>query len=248
MKKMLACVLGLLIWGIFGMNAYGETLQIVTEEYSPYNYMEDGKIVGLSTEIVEATVSKAGFEKTLKLYPWPRAYKMVLKDKNTLIYTITRNEEREKSFKWVGPIAPRAIVIYKLKTRDDIKVNTLEDAKKYKIGVVRDGAFNKELQSKGFVIGKNLMVVATEKLNIRKLYKGRIDLFGAVPISLAYQSKKEGFDFNKLTEVYKVPSNTAYYMALNLKTSDEIVNKLQVALDGLKEDGTYQKIMDKYLK
>jgi ABC-type amino acid transport substrate-binding protein len=37
-------------------------------------------------------------------------------------------------------------------------------------------------------------------------------------------------------------------MALNKKTPDTIVNKLQHALDEIKQNGTYQNIADKYLK
>ena len=38
-----------------------ETLQVVTEDYAPYNYLEEAEIKGLGTEVVEAMLEEAGF-------------------------------------------------------------------------------------------------------------------------------------------------------------------------------------------
>ncbi|MEI8631015.1 hypothetical protein P4S72_00655 [Vibrio sp. PP-XX7] len=59
---------------------------------------------------------------------------MALDEKDILIYSIARTKERESLFKWVGPIAPYNVYLFKLKARSDIIVNTLEDVKKYRIG------------------------------------------------------------------------------------------------------------------
>ena len=40
-----------------------------------------------------------------------------------------RSGKREGLFKWVGPLAPRKMWLYKLKKRKDINVKTLEDAR-----------------------------------------------------------------------------------------------------------------------
>jgi hypothetical protein len=52
-----------------------------------------------------------------------------------LIFSLVRNEERENRFIWVDSIAPRQhLFFYKLAKRTDLKISSLEDAKKLKIG------------------------------------------------------------------------------------------------------------------
>jgi len=248
MKFFLSIFGGVFFWSLLGICAHGQTLQILTEDYPPYNYMENSQVVGFSTKVVEEVVRKAGIQGKPELYPWSRAYKIVSDEENTLIYTITRNNERESLFKWVGPLASRTIFLFKLKERKNIEINSIEDAKKYIIGVTRDDGFSLSLMKKGFEIGKNIYPVSKEEQNIEKLFSGRVDLVGNVELSMVHIVKLLGLDFNKLTKAYELPSKDAYYMALNKKTSDTIVNKLQKALDEIKQNGTYQSIKDKYLK
>ncbi len=40
--------------------AFAQKLTIYTEEFPPYNFTEGNEIVGVSTEVVEAVMNKAG--------------------------------------------------------------------------------------------------------------------------------------------------------------------------------------------
>ena len=54
-------------------------LNVMTEDYPPFNMQgEGGKIVGLSTEVVEELFKRAGVEYKLTLMPWKRAYEDTL--------------------------------------------------------------------------------------------------------------------------------------------------------------------------
>ena len=56
-----------------------------------------------------------------------------------MIYTIYRSEKREDLFKWIGPITPPTrIYLVKLKSRKLPPINSVEDIKKYKVGVLLD--------------------------------------------------------------------------------------------------------------
>ncbi|MCP4160824.1 MAG: hypothetical protein GY760_12190 [Deltaproteobacteria bacterium] len=48
---------------------YAESLEIVTEEFPPFNYTENGKITGCSTEVVEAVLKEAGIKGNPVSYP-----------------------------------------------------------------------------------------------------------------------------------------------------------------------------------
>ncbi len=62
-----------------------QTLTVVTEQYPPYNYEENGKVKGVSTEVVEEVLREAGIDFSIKVYPWTRALKMAEEQENVLI-------------------------------------------------------------------------------------------------------------------------------------------------------------------
>jgi polar amino acid transport system substrate-binding protein len=222
-------------------------LNILTEEMPPFNYSDENReAAGFSTEIVlellKRTGSKAAGGK-IRVLPWARAYRIILKEKNAMLYSMTRTRERERQFKWVGPIAPRTIWFWKLKERKDIKIVSLEDAKKYRIGAVREFASAKYLTTLGF----RLDLCNSEEANFKKLTSGRIDLLTALELAAAYQMKKLNKSFNQLDRLIKLDDRYRYYLALNIDTPDEIVNSLQRALEEMKSDGTYEKIRTRSL-
>ena len=75
--------------------------------------------------------------------------RLVAAEKNAFTLSITRNQERESQFKWVGPICPRTNALFKLKARSDLHIKTLQDLHPYKIGVGRGYAAVNDLLNAG---------------------------------------------------------------------------------------------------
>lgn len=123
-------------------------LTIYTEEFPPFNYRDQEKITGGSTEIVEEIMKRANVDYSIKLLPWSRAYKLVQQDPNSLIYSISRRKDRENLFIWVGKIAPSNNSIYALKG-SNIKISSLNDLNSFKIGTTFDDARDTYLIGKG---------------------------------------------------------------------------------------------------
>lgn len=227
---------------------YADNLKILTEEMPPYNYSdENNEAAGFSTEIVKELLKRTGLKaanRKISIYPWARSYKMIQEDRNSMLFSMTRSEEREKLFKWVGPIASRTIWLWKLKERKDITIGSLEDAKRYKIGAVLGFASTKYMKELGF----SLDLCNSEETNFRKLIVQRFEMLTALELAAAYHMNKQGKSFSQLEKLVKLDDRYDYYLALNINTSDEIVNRLQNALDNMKKDGTYEKIKQVYLK
>ncbi len=232
----------------------GEELKVVTEEWAPYNFTINGEVKGLGTEIVSELLKETGTSSQIKSYPWDRAYKMATTMPNVIIFTMSRNDEREKQFKWIGKIAPREISIFKLKKRKDISAKTLEDLKKYKIGVTSsEDSTTKYLISKGFEVGKNLDMVQSEgaeKLNITKFYSNRFDLLPINELSLTYQVKEMGLNIDDVEKIMVLTGqdDPGYYAAFSIDTPDETVKKFTDAYKKIVNDGRYKKIYDSYTK
>ena len=53
-------------------------LRVIAEDFPPYNYVNDnGVVVGQSTEIVRAIMSKLGQNITIEVMPWEQAYELL---------------------------------------------------------------------------------------------------------------------------------------------------------------------------
>ena len=244
-KKFMISVTLFLICIFASVPVFGQPLQVVTEEYPPYNYSEDGEVVGFCTDVVKEILKRAKVEYTIHSYPWADSYKMAQTETNVLIYSIGRNVEREPLFKWVDVIARTEVYFYKLKSRVDIKIKTFDDIKKYKIGAVQDDFRAQWLIKQG--IKDQLALVPDDRQNMRNLFARKIDIFPIgefVAYNIAHQ---EGRAFNDLEKTMYIKDMSAdLYMAFSNQTPDVMVEKCKKALFEIKKDGTYEKIKSKY--
>lgn len=225
------------------------TIAVVTEEYPPYNFTENGAIKGCSTEIVEEMLKRARLQYTLASYPWARTYNMALESPNVLIYSIGRSQKRERLFKWIDVVAPYDIYLYKLKRRKDIAVASLDEAKKYRTGAVRDDVRAQFLEKNGFEPSRNLDLVTMDMQNIRKIESDRIDLFPIDRLGLAYILRLAGGRLEDYEPVlYLKDLSAGLYLAFSLGTDDILVERCRAALAEIKKDGTYEAIMKKFLQ
>ena len=230
-------------------SARAETIRILTEEFPPYNYTENGKITGFSTEVVQAVLKEVKIEGIFKSMPWARAYETAQSADSVLIYSISRTPEREKLFKWVGVVAPTQHYLYSLPQRK-LVIEHLEQAKSFQIGTVNEDVGEQFLISQGFVKGKNLQSSVKYELNYQKLKLGRVDLWIIPDLVATYLARKAGDDPAKtLARSYAVHEldGDGLYLAFGAHTPDALVQRLSQGLSAIKKDGTYDAIKKKWL-
>jgi polar amino acid transport system substrate-binding protein len=222
-------------------------LAINTEVMTPYNFITDkGNITGINVDIVTAILKNSNINYTFNLYPWNRAYKNALtKDNNGLIST-TFTQQRKELFKWVGPLVSGKGYLYKLKSRKDIRVSQLDDAKNYSLAVVRGDVHQVYFESLGFEVSKNLMLFSYNGGYIKPFLLGKVDLILGSNIVLPYLLKELDSDIDLVEPVGEMIYTAGNFLALNINTPDEIVEKLNQELQTLKDSGEFQKIVDSY--
>jgi len=238
------------------LDALLSKVTVVTCIEPPYQIQEkDRPLTGVSVELVQMMMKEAGVDLKIQVYPWARAYSMAQRYENVMLFSILRNPPREKLFKWVGTLHPFHVYLYRMKDRPDIVVNTLDDARKYRIGVLRDDSRNIYLRSQGF--GRNLEEVTLDSQNIKKLFLGRIDILPSDPIVLSYWFKvmnndpmsSQKYDMKKVERIYRVAgADGENYVAMSLKTDDRVVEHFRRALNRVKASPQYQQLLDRYLK
>jgi polar amino acid transport system substrate-binding protein len=227
------------------------SIRVVTEEFPPFNYTENGRLTGLSTEVVEAVLLELGVTGDFQVMPWARAMQTAQNEENVLIYSIYRNEQREVQYKWVGPISESHNNIYALKSRN-IKLRSLDDAKQYSVGIINRDREEDYFLKHGFSFDTNIESAPNHELNYSKLRSGRIDLWPIDQAAMAYYVRKAGDDPQSMVEpVFDVAESSAtyqgYFMAFGMRTSDELVERFRKALGKLKTSGKIDQIGMKWL-
>lgn len=216
-------------------NALSSDLIILTEDLPPMNF-DDGKgnPEGPAVDIVREIQEKVGTDEEIKIYPWKRAVRLAEKKKNVVVFSMEWTKNRDSKFKWIGPIAEKRDVLIAKKNPGYI-IETWEDIKDKRIGTIHGDAKHKKLEMMGC---KYLEPVSTEKQNINKLDKGRIDL---------WISKKHGFktvcencniDYNDF-EIHELPEDEKYdkrsflFIAFSKDIEDEIFQKWKNAFNNI---------------
>lgn len=219
------------------------TLQLVTEDYPPITFMQDGKVSGFAAEVVQEILKRQNIPDNTRMMAWDDAYNLALKKKNVVLFSTTRTDKREMLFKWVGPIGSYHDILY-AKKGSGIVINSMEDAKKVgKIGVV-DGWFSNEfLTGLGF---KNLKSTKLPTDNARKLVEGKLDLCAFTDMTAPEILREAGFGMDEIVPAYVIKTYE-FYIAFSRGTSDEIVNRWRQSFNDMKADGTFDRISGKWV-
>lgn len=232
-----------LIASVFCLNAEAGKLRIITEDAPPFNYKNRGQITGLSTDLVREITRRLGEQHSIEIMTWTKGYQLALSEPNLMLYSTTRTPEREKLFQWVGPVATESWIFYAKKGRKfDIK--NLDDCKKVgSIGVYKDDVRESYLKQQGF---KNLSSVNDNSGNLMRIIYGQIDLWLSDRYEAYQMAHNAGLPRDALEPVFTVSAENSLYLAFSLKTPSETVKRWQDTLDGLKKDGFFKKISEKW--
>lgn len=217
-------------------------LKIYTENSPPGNYLGKGKITGLAVEIVREILRRLKLPDNIQMVPWARGYTLTLNRPSVALFSTTRLPQREKLFKWVGPLYTQMWGFYGKKD-SGLKIRTLDDAKKVaRIGTYYKDAKEQFLQKKGFA---NLVSTNNNISNIKRIVEGNLDLWVSSDFNMPYLARQAGVDPDRLELVYTF-RKVDNYIAFSVQTPDDLVDVWQQALNEIIKDGTYTKLRQKY--
>lgn len=227
---------------LHGVPAGAQPIEALSED-SSYSYMHEGKVEGPGSQVVTAVLTEAGLsDYRLGIYPWARVYDRGLREPDILLYPLLRTPEREMQFKWVGLLDVVVPALYRLRSTTGVRVATLQEARNYSVGVVRDDYRETYLRDEGFT---RLVVSANYIENFNRLLNGQVQL---VPMPER--------DARKLCAAAHIPYEaleTAYtmdglskegYIAFSNATSDEVVKRARAAYEHLKRTGAIARMLE----
>jgi polar amino acid transport system substrate-binding protein len=228
--------------GLFSVKTFAEPqLTVVTEILPPMQYVVGGEMVGDATEIVKAVLEKSGLEAEFKILPWARAYKKVLSEKNTLIYSLHRTPQREEQFYWIGPVSQLNVALMTQSDRHDFRIDNIQDAQAYVVGAIRNSSPHQYLLSKGFSEDNNLFLFGTWEEEVNLFAKHKVDFVFGDHISMGQKLAELGYEpsFMKII-LWESQLSKDMYLAANLHTDPLWLKKLSAAMEQVMQSSQYQ--------
>ena len=237
MKKIWNVLKSLFIICLITTAAEGKTIIVGTNaEFAPFEYLEGNEIVGFDIELIKEIGKR--LEKDIKienlsfdgLIPGLQAGKLDL-----IIAGMTATPERSKFVGFTNDyfVAKQVLVMRK----DDIEPKKIEEMKGKKVGVI--------LGFTGDLIVTKIPEIKSEKYNaifagLMALNSGKVDavLIDSAPAK-SYVAK------NKKLKIVEIESEEEKY-AIAGKKDSELLKEINVVLEELITDGTYDKIVRKY--
>jgi polar amino acid transport system substrate-binding protein len=216
---------------------YQITLQ--TDSFPPFNMGPNSKgfargddVQGIDADTVRDIFRRAGIAYNLTLRgPWSRLYEQTRQQPAHGLFSVARTPQNASQFKWVGPLAHHASVL--LAPADSgLKFDSLEQAQGYQIGGHANGSVSLFLESQGIRTSNSL----NDTENLRKLLTGRIDLWAVADPVWRHYARLQGVDESQLRIALSYRSEPLY-LALSPDTPDEVVNRLQKALEEVIAEG-----------
>ena len=231
----------LAIFVLFSQSALAERWLAVTENAPPLQYMLDGDIKGVSTQLVRDVLEEAELSATFDMYPWARAMDVAMKRPNTLLFSTIRNSERESQFHWIGKLGRFQLGFVGLKTNLSLEIRQIEDATQYVIGAMRDDYTHQFLLGNGFTADSLIVRSSLQEL-MDLLYKGRIDAFIIDRHLVCDLAQMYTFDCEQLHMVYNIEAlSVDVYLAANKDSSSAEIKRLQKAFLAVKQRPEYRR-------
>jgi len=229
-------------------NLSAQKITFVTEDLPPLQIEQQNQApTGALVELVNLIIKEANLTAEINIYPWARSYELALNNPNIFIFSMLRSEERENKFHWIGKLFTIRSYLASLKSRTDIKISDINDAKHYSVGSIRHDLAESYLLQKGFVPKKNLYVSSKYPILWEMLYSGRTDLAFTNSVIWQHEITQAGLDASQIKLVYEVPDFASeLYLAASLSTKPEILNKVKTGLESIKADGRYDRLMTKW--
>ena len=222
-----------------GMTVNDGVLTMATNAYfPPYEYYEGDQVVGIDADIAQAIADKLGLELQIEDMEFDAIITAVQTGKADMgLAGMTVTEEREQSVNFSDSYATgiQAVIV-----TEDSDIATVDDLAGKKIGVQL--ATTGDIYSKDDFGEENVEEYNKGADAVMALTQGKVDA-----VIIDKEPAKNFVEANEGLKLLDTEYVTEDYAAALNKDNTELLDAVNGALAELKEDGTLQSIIDKYI-
>jgi polar amino acid transport system substrate-binding protein len=219
-------------------------LEFITEDYKPFNYVDNGSLKGLGPDLLKEICNDLGISYSSEVLSWDQAYAKALTNEHAVLYSTVLNAERKSLFKWAGPYASLDWNFYS-SAQNPVELTSLDDARNVTgIGVIPDYAITQHLVSEGF---SNLVYCENNQDALSKLLSGEITLFPSDKITAEAALTAIGRSIYNISNKLTFRTDLVYF-AFNNAIPDKVVENFQKGIDKSKQNGVLKQLYQIYMQ
>jgi polar amino acid transport system substrate-binding protein len=225
-----------------GGAAAAEVWRIACDDnFPPYNFVDDNKVVGLDAEIVAAMVKQAGAEVDFEPQPWSRVQDLLERGEVDAAFQFVGRPDRFEKYFMIGPHR-MGQTVFAARSGRDIPVRDVNALRGYRIGAIRGYTYGPAFDdatylTKDTTAGDNLQLV-------RMLAAGRVDLIIGDREALSHFARRAGLHA-QLQMLQPVLSEVPRYIAVP-RSKPAIAARLDKALADLRGNGGMAAILKRW--
>ena len=243
MKKFVKLMLMFLLSVVISISVFAKNNVVyvgTNAEFAPFEYLDKNKIVGFDIDLLDAISKETGLEFKIQdmafdgLLPALQTKKV-----DMVIAGMSATPERQKAVAFSKPyFKAKQVVITTPEKAKSLK--SFKDLSGKKVGVM--------LGFTGDTVVSEIKGVKVERFNaayaaILALSQNKVDA-----VVLDSEPAKKYSANNKQFVIANIPAEEEDYAIAFRKNDKELINKVNAALDKIKSNGEYDKILKKYFK
>ncbi|MEF3698581.1 PAS domain S-box protein [Desulfolutivibrio sp.] len=204
----------------------------------PMNYVKNGKPSGIVIDLAEALAKRMHSPVEIRLMDWSKAQELVVDGKADALLQINATPDRLKLFDFSEPLLASEFSIFTTSRHHGIK--SMQDLRGLKVGVENKGLPILLLQKDPQII---VEVIPNFVVGFGKLKDGEIDAVVADRWVGCYVLAENNVQNIKMIEE---PISRSYSAIAVKKGNELLLADINKALFEIRNDGTYDKIVDKW--
>jgi polar amino acid transport system substrate-binding protein len=228
-------------------HSLAKDMSFVTEPFEPFNYEENGKIVGPMPEVIQAVCERMKITCKIEIFPWRRSLAMAESGQADGVFSFLRTPERERLFFFPDNIVRSSYTFFALE-KSTFVYKQPKDLDDRIVGVYGPSGTSSSLEeaTKGSTTSRSEVEINNTVL-LKKLANGRYGENGIILINRDVGNvliKKEGIKGVKSVGELK---ELNYTVGLSKNSVSEVqFIEFNTILRALIKEGKIKSILDKY--
>ena len=228
-----------------------------TLPYPPYQFPdpETGTPRGLAIEIIDEAFRRTGNGQVdYKFYPWKRAVHLAQTGSSDMLFNAGKNQARQVWGRYIDSVLIlQRYNLFKKRNRPLFIQQDFRDANDLSIAIragylYGEGSFRQALDTQMF---RSVQLSDSTEQSVQMLLHGRVDLFVGDYLPVQHYLKQhqltDQIDLVRYAgepmEVLRWPT---YILLSKENTTEQIAAELYRVMEEMKQDGTYQTIIERY--
>ena len=217
---------------------------IVADPYPPYQYLGDGRMLGLDHDLVVNAFKSVGVYVRIELHPWDECIRLLDNGTADAVFQMVRTPEREEKYLFSDLLRKATIMLYRSKSfnfrlRGDSEIE--DQLQGYRLGLVKGYSYGPQIDGLRGVV--KIEVEDQEGL-LNGLVNGSFDLALIDRGVSVYLMDRLGLK-GKLEEVEGFKITRDLYVAFR-RDKEALLTSFNMGLKKIRLNGMYQRIFRKY--